>query len=141
MTMLRTSLVALAATLAMVAPAAAEQFTLFVYETPSDFASRGDATRGPAYWGAYGALAEAMNAAGIVRGGGPLADPSLGSIVSVRDGRTATDTVNGERDALSGWFVIDVADRAAAEGWAARVPAALTARVEVRPVLNVPMAR
>ncbi len=130
-----------AALLGTAAPAAAEQFALFVYETPADFAARDDAERGQAYWGGWAVLAEQMNAAGIVRGGGPLTVPSEGALISVRDGEVATGSVDGSGEALSGWFVIDVADRAEADVWAAKVPAAATARIEVRPVLAAPMAR
>lgn len=129
------------ALLGTVAPASAEQFALFVYETPADFVARNDPQLSEAYWGGWAALAEQMNAAGIVRGGGPLTLPNEGTLISVRDGQPAAVPVDGSGEALSGWFVIDVADRAAADAWAAKVPAATTARIEVRPVLNVPMAR
>jgi hypothetical protein len=128
------------ALLGTAAPASAEQFALFVYETPADFAARNDPAKAPAYWGGFAALGEEMRAAGIVRGGGPLGEPALGATVSVRDGRTTSTAVAGGAEALSGWFVIDVADRAEAEAWAARVPAASTARIEVRPVLDIPMS-
>ncbi len=138
--MFRFSLIAAVATLGLALPANAEEFVLFVYETPTDFAARDDAVRAPAYWGAYAQLAEAMAGAGIVRGGGPLAQPVLGTQVRVRNDGIVTTPVDATREALSGWFVIDVADRTAAEAWAARVPAASTARVEVRKLLDVPMA-
>jgi hypothetical protein len=137
--MIRTTLTSLAAALALGTSAHAEEFALFVYETPADFAARDDTARGPGYWGAYAELAQAMGAAGIVRGGGPLTAPALGSRVAVRDGQSSVTSVDGSGEALSGWFVIDVADRAAAEAWAARVPAASTARIEVRAVLPTPM--
>ena len=137
--MIRTTLTSLAAALALGTSAHAEEFALFVYETPADFAAREDAARGPGYWEAYAELAQAMGAAGIVRGGGPLTAPALGSRVAVRDGQSSVTSVDGSGKALSGWFVIDVADRAAAEAWAARVPAASTARIEVRAVLPTPM--
>ncbi len=128
------------ALLGTAAPACAEQFALFVYETPADFAARNDPAKAEAYWGGFAALGGAMRAAGIVRGGGPLGEPSLGAVVTVRDGGTTTASVESGGEALSGWFVIDVADRAEAEAWAARVPAAATARIEVRPVLDIPMS-
>jgi hypothetical protein len=132
----------LAAALALLAaaPASAEPFALFVYETPSDFAARNDPARAEAYWGGFAALSEQMNAAGIVRGGGPLAEPALGVTLSVRGARATSAPVDGTGEALSGWFVIEVAGRAEAEAWAARVPAASTARIEVRPILDIPMA-
>jgi hypothetical protein len=122
------------------APASAEQFALFVYETPADFAARNDPAKAPAYWGGFAALGEEMRAAGIVRGGGPLAEPAQGATISVRDGQTTSASVEAGAEALSGWFVIEVANRAEAEAWAARVPAAATARIEVRPVLDIPMS-
>lgn len=137
--MIRKILTSLVAALALGTSAQAEEFALFVYETPSDFAARDDAERGPGYWGTYAELAQAMAAAGIVRGGGPLTAPRLGSRVAVREGKSSVTAVDASGEALSGWFVIDVADRAAAEAWAARVPAAATARIEVRAVLPTPM--
>jgi hypothetical protein len=117
----------------------AEQFALFVYETPADFAARNDPTKADAYWGGFAALGAEMNAAGIVRGGGPLAGPDQGVTVTVRDGQSRSLALDSGPQTLSGWFVIDVADRAEAERWAARVPAASTARIEVRPVLDLAM--
>lgn len=131
---------ALASALCAAAPASAEQFALFVYETPSDYAARTDPARAQANWGGFAALGDEMKAAGIVRGGGPLTPPSEGATVSVRDGAPRVAPVDGSGETLSGWFVIDVADRTAAEAWAARVPAAATARIEVRPILPITMA-
>jgi len=122
------------------AVAHAEQFALFVYETPADFAARNDPTKAEAYWDGFAALGAEMNAAGIVRGGGPLAEPAQGVTVTVRNAQISSAALESAAQTLSGWFVIDVADRAEAERWAARVPAASTARIEVRPVLDVPMA-
>lgn len=121
------------------ATAHAEQFALFVYETPADFAARNDPTKAEAYWGSFAALGAEMNAAGIVRGGGPLAEPTQGVTVTVRDAQARSATLESAPQTLSGWFVIEVADRAEAERWAARVPAAATARIEVRPVLDLLM--
>lgn len=126
-------------TLALAAPAFAQDYILFVYETPDDFSARTDAAKAPAYWGAYAALAQALGAAGVVKGGSPLTAPREGRSISVRQGRTVVSPVDGSREQLSGFFIIEAADQAAAEAWAARVPAAATARVEVRPVLDIPM--
>lgn len=131
---------ALASALCAAAPSSAEQFALFVYETPSDYAARTDPARAEAYWGGFAALGDEMKAAGIVRGGAPLTAPSEGGTVSVRDGASRVTPVDGSGETLSGWFVIDVADRAAAEAWAARVPAGASARVGVRPVMPIAMS-
>jgi hypothetical protein len=116
---------AIAAAMMMTAAgsAHAEPFTLTVYESADQLALRGDAgEKGRAYWGSYAVAGEAMARAGIMRGGAalvPVAAPKSGELT------------------LSGYFIIDVKDRAEAEAWAAKLPAATTGRVEVR--AHVPM--
>ncbi|WP_448658750.1 YciI family protein [Sphingomonas sp. CJ99] len=116
--------VALAALImAGIGVARAEPFTLTVYETADQLALRSDAGEpGRAYWGSYAAAGDAMAKSGIMRGGAalvPVAAPKSGELT------------------LSGYFIIDVKDRAEAEAWALKLPAARTGRVDVR--AHVPM--
>ena len=90
--------------------AAAETFTLFVFESPAELARRADpGADGHAYWKEYADFGATLQVAGAIRGGSPL-EPAAGL--------SAGDLP------LGGYFVIDVADRAAAERFAADVPAA-----------------
>lgn len=121
----------LAATLAA-SVARAEPFTLFVYEAPEVLALRTD--EGPAgadYRGAYAPFAEAATAAGVLQGGAPLSTDA-DAIVTVVAGGVDAQPFAVSGPALGGYFQIDVADLAAAQDWAARLPAAETGAVEVR---------
>ncbi len=122
-------LLLLAALLA--APAAAGEYTLFVYETPTDFAARTDPAKAPAYWASYKAFSDAAGAAGVLRGGAPLLPPATG---------TATGPMRAApaKAQLSGYFVVEAPDLAAATAWAKKLPAAASTRVEIRP--NLPVA-
>jgi hypothetical protein len=68
-----------------------------------------------------------------------LADPSLATWVSVRDGRTVTsDGPYAEvKEHLAGFYLIECDSRERAVEWAAKVPDAATGEVEVRPVLDM----
>ena len=84
-------------------------------------------------------LNQAMEEAGVHIVSEGLADPSLATWVSVRDGKTiASDGPYAEvKEHLAGFYLIDCADRDEAIAWAARVPDAANTEVEVRPVLDM----
>lgn len=79
--------------------------------------------------------AAAVREAGILVAGEAPADPSLATSVTVGAGgeRVVTDGPE-DREALSGFYVIDVPDLDAATDWAARCPGARGGTVVVRPV-------
>jgi hypothetical protein len=117
-----------AAAALLAAPALAEPFTLMIWEAPEEIALRTDTTEaGQAYWGGYMAFAEAAGAAGVLRGGSALRTDA-GSIVTV-GGSPAT----GGPLLLGGDFQIDVPDLAAAQDWAAKLPAAGTGAIAIHP--------
>ena len=62
-TLLSTPIAFAVALLGTAAPALAEQFALFVYETPADFAARNDPSKAQAYWGGFAALQAAYSVA------------------------------------------------------------------------------
>ncbi|RVT43600.1 YciI family protein [Sphingobium algorifonticola] len=106
--------------------AQARDFTLMIYERPQDLALRDDrGEAGRRYWGDYAAFGAALAQAGVMKGGAALDDPSP---VAAGD----------DAPRLSGYFIIDVADHAAAETWARRISAAATGRVVVRPHIAMP---
>lgn len=137
---LSAAVAALALSVPLAAPVRAAEYALFVYETPADFQARTDPAKSGPYWAGYDALAKALAAAGVVRGGAPLQAPETGEAVRVRSGATARTPLDARVEQLSGWFLIEAPDANAAAAWAAKVPAASTARVEVRPVLPVTMS-
>jgi|GEM_PF-462781 len=122
------------------APAAGETFTIFVYETPAEVAARTDVKRAQAYWASYGQYGEAMQAAGVLRGGSVMKWGADVRTIRVRSGREsisigpATET----RDHLGGYFVIEARGMEEALKWAAKCPAASTGKVEVRPAYPAP---
>jgi hypothetical protein len=85
---------------------------------------------------AYGAYAEAMGNAGILRGGNRLRPTSASTTVKIVDGKTSV--LDGPyietKEQLGGYFLIDVPDLDAALSWAARCPGASSGAVEVRPI-------
>ena len=82
---------------------------------------------------------DAMAAAGVLRDCAPLQPRSTSTTVRVRDGETLiTDGPAAEiKEQLGGYTVIECADLDEALRWAARIPAAADASVEVRPVAQV----
>ena len=88
---------------------------------------------------AHRRLTEEMADAGVLVASEGLADPSLATWVSVRDGRTiASDGPFAEaKEHLAGFYLIDTPGPDEAIAWAARMPDAKNTEVEVRPVLDM----
>jgi hypothetical protein len=87
----------------------------------------------------YGAAVEAMARAGVLIDCAPLAANSSTTTVRVRDGETiVTDGPSAEiKEQLGGYSIIDCADLDEALKWAAAIPAAKDASVEIRPIVAV----
>lgn len=85
---------------------------------------------------AYAKLFEEVSAAGILRGGDPMQPSAAAFCVQVRDGQTkVTDgLMHKEAPGLNGYWVWECKDRAEAEAWAARIPAAQNGTVQVHPI-------
>jgi hypothetical protein len=83
---------------------------------------------------------DALIAAGAMVAGEAFAPAASARTVRVRSGiRHITEgPVADTADVLGGFYVIDVADWAEAEAWAARIPSAPYGSVEIRPVLELP---
>ena len=88
----------------------------------------------------YGVALEALGRAGVLVDCAPLAAGSATTTVRVRDGETIlTDGPAAEiKEQLGGYTIIDCADLDEALKWAAIMPAARDASVEVRPIMAVP---
>ena len=87
---------------------------------------------------AYQAFGEEAGAAGVLKGGEGLDPTSTATTVRVRDGeRMLTDGPFAEtREALGGFYLVEVEDLDAAIEWAAKIPGASTGCVEVRPLMD-----
>jgi len=109
-------------------------------EVEADFASRTDPERAGAYWGAWTAYAQSIAQSGILVSGAGLQPPHTATTVRVRGGHTQVQDgpYADTKEQLAGFFVIEVPDLDAALAWAAKAPSAVTASVEVRPVLPPP---
>jgi hypothetical protein len=112
------------------APVLAEPFVLLIHETPEQIGLRADAgAAGQAYWAAYADFGKAAAEAGVLRGGAAMVPQPVAQV---------GETVAPGALLLGGFFLIDVADRAAAADWAARLPASATGGVEVRAAITAP---
>jgi len=89
---------------------------------------------------AYGEVNAAMAEAGVLVECAPLRPRSAATTVRVRGGETLiTDGPAAEiKEYLGGYAIVECTDRDEALSWAARIPAAREASVEVRPVVSVP---
>jgi hypothetical protein len=88
---------------------------------------------------AYRVANEAMARAGVLIDCAPLPALSSSTTVRVRDGETlVTDGPAAEiKEHLGGYAIVRCADLDEALRWAATMPAAEAASVEVRPILDV----
>lgn len=112
-------------------------YMLTMNEVDADFAVRNDPKQAGAYWGAWGAYSAAIRDAGIFVSGAGLQPPNTATTVRVRGGKTQVQDgpFADTKEQLAGFFVINVPDLDTALSWAAKAPSALTASVEVRPLL------
>lgn len=108
------------------------QYMLLIYDNESAAGEPDDAEM--AKWFE---VTQAMEAAGVLRGGEALHPTTTATTVRVRGGETVTtDGPFAEtREQLGGYYIVDVPDLDAAIEWAARLPSADRGPVEVRPVL------
>ena len=84
----------------------------------------------------YVAFTESITQQGISRGGEALHDSGSAATVQVVDGEVVVTDAPAvdSREALGGFYLIDVPDKAAAVAIAAELPGSRYGSVEVRPV-------
>jgi hypothetical protein len=99
-------------------------------------ADASDTDERAALTGRYDALADEARSAGVLRGGAGLAPTRDATTVRVRDGQIlVVDGPYAEaREVLGGYFLFECESATEALDWAARIPAAERAAVEIRPV-------
>jgi hypothetical protein len=87
---------------------------------------------------AWTSATDAMRTAGVLIDCAPLASASVATTVRVRDGQTLlTDGPAAElKEQVGGYTLMECADLDEAIKWAASLPAAAAASVEIRPVIS-----
>ena len=92
---------------------------------------------------AYGKVVQDMAEAGVLVDCAPLTATSAATTVRVRDGETIlTDGPAAElREQVGGYTIIDCPSLDDALKWAALIPAASAASVEVRPIVDTGRTR
>ena len=87
---------------------------------------------------AYAAFSQEVQERGVFRSGEPLQSVTTATTVRVRDGDSlVTDGPFAEtKETLGGFYILDCKDLDEAIEFAAKVPAALTGSVEIRPIME-----
>jgi len=111
------------------------KYMLLIHTKESDYAEMSKA-EGEQRMGAYMAYSQAMQKAGVIRGGDRLKPISTASTVRVSGGKTKVlDGPYAEtKEQLGGYFIIEVPDLDEALSWAAKCPGASHGAIEVRPI-------
>jgi hypothetical protein len=111
------------------------EYMLLIYSDSSRFEAMSASQKSDGL-AAYGAYTEALQKAGVMRGGDRLRPVDTATTVRLKSGKT--EVLNGPyaetREQLGGYYLIDVPDLDAALSWAARCPGASHGLVEVRPI-------
>jgi len=86
---------------------------------------------------AYGAFYEDASSRGLFQSGDPVQGSQTATTVRVRNGATQPKSgpFNSGTEQIIGFYVLDCKDETEAVATAARIPAASTGAVEVRPIL------
>jgi hypothetical protein len=89
----------------------------------------------------YNAFGEAARGAGVIAGGEALHETNTATTIHIPTGKGGepvfTDGPFAEtKEALGGFYLLDVADLDEALKWAQQIPGAWYGRVEVRPVVD-----
>ena len=112
------------------------QYAALIYEQGDPDWSILDTADKQATMGEYGAFGAA--AAAVMRGGAALYPTTTSTVVRVKDDEVVTsDGPFAEtKEVLTGFYQLECADLDEAVAWAARIPAARTGTIEVRPIID-----
>ena len=117
------------------------KYMLLIYSDPSAWANLDDATQG-AIGAEYGTFTQTIIDSKEFVTGDPLQGAETATTVEVKNGkRLTTDGPFAEtKEALGGYYVVDVVDLDRAIEVAAEIPGAARglSRIEVRPVMELP---
>jgi hypothetical protein len=111
------------------------QYMLLIYENEVEFAGQSPETMKKLF-GEYGEFTQGIIASGHFKAGDPLQPTATATTVRVRGGKQlVTDGPFAEtREQLGGYYIVEAKDLDEARAIAARIPAARTGSIEVRPV-------
>jgi hypothetical protein len=114
------------------------RYLLLIYTAESDAPVPDDVAN--ASHEAYGAFTRDIRERGLLLGGEALTPTSTATTVRLIDGQVvATDGPFAEtKEALGGYYLIDARDLDEAIAVAARIPAAASGSIEVRPIWELP---
>jgi hypothetical protein len=115
------------------------QYAALIYEKGDPDWSKLDTAEKQATMADYGAFGAA--AAAVMRGGAALYPTTTGTTVQVEGGKSGkvltTDGPFAETyEVLTGFYQLECADLDEAIEWAAKIPAAWSGKVEVRPIID-----
>jgi hypothetical protein len=113
------------------------QYALLIYGDESQWSSLSDDDRSATYR-EYSQLSSDLRRREKLRGGEELQSVATATTVRIRDDETlVSDGPFAEtKESLGGFFLVDAESLDEAIEWAARIPAARTGTVEVRPVVD-----
>lgn len=113
------------------------QYALLIYSDEAVEAAMSEDEMG-VMMAQYAAFTQAVRESGVLVDGNPLQPTMTATTVRVRDGRvTPQDGPYAEtKEQLGGYYVLECADLDEALAWAAKIPAAASGAVEVRPVFD-----
>lgn len=114
------------------------QYILLIYQNEAEAKAR-DEEESKRMFGEYLAFTAAVKQSGQLRAGEPLEPTSTATTVRVKGGKTMrTDGPFAEtREQLGGFYVLEAKDLDEAVSLAARLPAAKTGSIEVRPIMSL----
>jgi hypothetical protein len=111
------------------------EYMILIYGDERNWANLGE-TQLKAMYEEYGAYAQELARAGVMRAGSELKPVATATTVRVRGGKVLnTDGPFAEtKEQLGGYFLIDVANLDEAVKWAGKCPGAKVGSCEVRPL-------
>ena len=114
------------------------RYMLLLYGREADWKNRSEQEKGQIFH-EYMTFTEGIRNSGHYRAGDPLQPTSSATTVRSKNGKpVTTDGPFAEtREQLGGYYIIEAKDLDEATAIAARIPAARTGSVEVRPIMEV----
>ena len=115
------------------------RYMLLIYENESNWAKMSQEDAGK-IMGEYMAFTEDIRRSGQYIAGAPLQPTPTATTVRVTNGKTmTTDGPFAEtREQLGGYYLVEAKDLNEAIAIGARIPAARTGSIEIRPVAEIP---
>jgi hypothetical protein len=115
------------------------QYVLLIYENEQLAKDMSEAERGKVM-GGYMEFTKSVQASGQMKAGEPLEFTAKAKSVRTRGGKTTvTDGPFAEtKEQLGGFYIVEAKTETEACEIAARIPAARTGTIEVRPIMKIP---